>query len=105
MTGAPLYRRIYSGWNYKLRNVAAGRWAHLCRPTSIVFLLTERCNASCVHCDIWKNTGREDSPTVDQWKRVISDLRKWLGPVHIVFSGGEALMKPFTIEVVSHAVS
>ena len=36
---------------------------------------------------------------------MVSDLRRWLGPVHIVFSGGEALMKPFTTDLAAHAVS
>jgi len=102
---ALLYKRIYEAWNYRLRNVADGHWAGYCRPTSIVFLLTERCNAKCLHCDIWKNTGREDSPQAEQWKQVVSDLRRWLGPVQIVFSGGEALMKPFTTDLAAHAVS
>jgi MoaA/NifB/PqqE/SkfB family radical SAM enzyme len=58
-----------------------------------------------VHCDIWKNRGREESPTVDQWKNLLSDLRDWLGPVQVVLTGGEALLKPFTIELVAHASS
>lgn len=98
-----LYRRLYEGWNYRLRNLAGGRWAAHCRPTSIVFLLTELCSAKCLHCDIWKNTDREDTPTADQWKQVLTDMRQWLGPVHVCFSGGEALMKTFTIDLVSHA--
>lgn len=100
-----LYRRIYEGANYRLRTVARGRWASLCRPTSIVFLLTELCNARCVHCDIWKNRGKEASPAPDQWKSVLSDLRDWLGPVQVVFSGGEALLRPFTTELVAHCSS
>jgi MoaA/NifB/PqqE/SkfB family radical SAM enzyme len=99
------YKRLYEGWNYRLRNLAGGRFASRCRPTSIVFLLTELCNAKCVHCDIWKNTGREDSPAPEQWKQALTDLRRWLGPVHVCFSGGEALMKPFTVDLVSHASS
>jgi len=100
---AHVYRRLYEGFNYRLRTVARSRFAGWCRPTSIVFLLTELCNARCVHCDIWKNRGREDSPTVEQWKKVLTDLRHWLGPVQTVFSGGEALLKPYTIELVEHA--
>ena len=99
------HRTFYKGINYRLRHIAGGRWASHCRPTSIVFLLTELCNARCVHCDIWKNKGREDSPTPEQWKQVLSDLRGWLGPVHVAFSGGEALLRPFTHDVVAHAVS
>ena len=33
------------------------------------------------------------------------DLRRWLGPVHVTFSGGEALLMPFAPEVVSYASS
>jgi MoaA/NifB/PqqE/SkfB family radical SAM enzyme len=56
-----------------------------------------------LHCDIWKNRGKEDSPTVNQWKTMLSDLREWLGPVQVVLTGGEALLKPFTIELIAHA--
>lgn len=95
--------RVYEGTNYRLRTFAGGQWASKCRPTSIVFLLTELCNAKCVHCDIWKNRGKEDGPTQEQWQQVLSDLRQWLGPVHTVFSGGEALLKPYTIDLVAYA--
>lgn len=56
-----LYKRVYEGANYRLRRVAGGRFAEHCRPTSIVFLLTELCTAKCVHCDIWK-TGSKKTP-------------------------------------------
>src|SRR6266545_1716328 len=105
MTGsrAHVYRRLYEGINYRLRTVARGRFASHCRPTSTIFLLTELCNARRVHCDVWKNRGKENSPTAEQWKQVLTELRRWLGPVQIVFSGGEALLKPFTAELAEHA--
>lgn len=99
-----LYRRVYESSNYRLRWIGNGRLAPLCRPTSIIFLLTERCNARCLHCNIWQNRGQEDSPSLEQWKQVVSDLRDWLGPVHIAFSGGEALLKRWAIDLVQHAV-
>jgi MoaA/NifB/PqqE/SkfB family radical SAM enzyme len=97
--------RVRSAVNYRLRTFAGGRLASYCRPTSIAILLTERCNARCLHCDIWKNRGKETSPGADHWKTTVSDLRRWLGPVHVVFTGGEALLMPFAPEVVSHASS
>src|SRR3954447_22339123 len=100
-----VYKRLYDGVNYRLRTFAGGRFASKCRPTSIVILLTELCNARCVHCDIWKNKGKEDSPTPEQWKKVLSDLRAWLGPVHVVFSGGEALLRPYATDLVAHGSS
>ncbi len=100
-----LRKRLHDAVNYRLRTLAGGQFSAHCRPVSIIFLLTELCNARCVHCDIWKNRGREDTPTADQWKAVLTDLRRWLGPVHVVFSGGEALLKPFTTDLVAHASS
>jgi len=99
------YRRVSDAGNRRLRTLLNGRFAHWCRPESISILLTYRCNARCVHCDIWKNKGREDLPTPQEWKRCIDDLAKWLGPAMVTFTGGEALLQPFTPEVVAHAVS
>ena len=99
------YRRLYEGVNYRLRTFAGGRMASLCRPTSIALLMTERCNARCIHCDIWKNRGREDRPSGEQWKTVLTDLRQWLGRVHVVLTGGEALLNSDTIDLVSHGSS
>ena len=100
-----LRRRIHEGANYRLRTIANGRWASQCRPISIVLLMTERCNARCIHCDIWKNRGKEDRPSHEQWQTLLEDLRSWLGPVQVVFSGGEALLNRSTIELVRYASS
>jgi len=98
-----LRKRLYEGLNHRLRTVAGGRLASYCRPTSIALLLTEQCTARCLHCDIWKNTAREENPDAARWKQVIDEIRDWLGPVQIVFTGGEALMKPYAIDLVGHA--
>jgi MoaA/NifB/PqqE/SkfB family radical SAM enzyme len=58
-----------------------------------------------VHCDIWKNRGREDSPSAEQWQDVLRDLRNWLGPVQVVLTGGESLLKSFTIDLVRYGSS
>ena len=52
-----------------------------------------------MHCDIWKNKGKEDVPTLEEWKTVLSDLRRWLGRVQVTFSGGEALLRKDTAEI------
>jgi len=56
-----IYKRVDEGVNYRLRTFAGGAWAAHCRPVSIALLLTEPCNVRSVHCDIWKNRGKEDS--------------------------------------------
>jgi MoaA/NifB/PqqE/SkfB family radical SAM enzyme len=102
---AQLYKRLYEAGNYRLRTFAGGAWAARCRPTTIAILLTELCNARCVHCDIWKNRGKEDSPSVDQWQQTLRDLRRWLGPVQVTFTGGEALLKSYATDLVAYASS
>src|SRR5215470_5196949 len=102
---ATAYKRVYEAVNYHLRGFAGGRWTGYCRPTWVGVLLTERCNARCVHCDIWKNRGQEDSPSFDQWKVVLTDVRRWLGPMQTTLTGGEALLKPFAIDLLSHGTS
>ena len=97
-----LHKRMHESINDHLSYIAGGRFAGFCRPTAILLVLTERCNSRCVHCDIWKNRGREDSPGLEGWKRVVADLGAWLGPVHVVYTGGEALLQPFTPELVEH---
>jgi MoaA/NifB/PqqE/SkfB family radical SAM enzyme len=69
-------------------------------------LLTKCCNARCLHCDIWKHSGQEaDAPSLDQWKQLLRDLRRWLGPVHVVITGGEALLYPHATELLRHGSS
>lgn len=104
-SAAPIRRKVYEGLQNRLRYVAGGHLARFCRPVSIALLLTERCNARCVHCDIWKNKGKENAPTVDEWKKTLRELRSWLGPVSVIFTGGEALLYPHTLELVEYGVS
>ena len=99
------YRRLYQAANYRLRSVAGGRFRLSCRPVSIALLLTERCNARCLHCNIWQNKGKEDSPGLGQWKDCLTELARWLGPVQVTLTGGEALLQPFTPDLVAHGVS
>jgi len=88
--------------SYRLRVVSNGRYAAYCRPAVVTFLVTELCNARCTHCDIWKNKGKEDAPTLDQWKQVLYDLRHWLGPATVTLSGGEALLRKDTPEILRY---
>lgn len=64
--------------------------------------MTERCNARCIHCDIWKNRGQENRPTLEQWQTVLRDFRRWLGPVHVVLTGGEAMLNRDTVDLVRY---
>ena len=102
---AVAWSRLHGALHFRLRSAFGGMLSGYCQPVSIAFLLTERCNARCVHCDIWKNKGRESAPETSEWRKVLRDLRRWLGPVSITFTGGEALLYPHTLELVRYAVS
>jgi MoaA/NifB/PqqE/SkfB family radical SAM enzyme len=98
-----LYRRAYQAPNYYLRTMAGGKLADHCLPTDISILMTNLCNAKCVHCDIWKNKGKDSAPTLAQYQTALSDLRRWIGPVPVCFTGGEALLSKDTVDVVTHS--
>jgi MoaA/NifB/PqqE/SkfB family radical SAM enzyme len=92
--------------NWRLRTFNHGRWAGYCRPSAVVIVLTMRCTAHCVHCDIWKRRGREeDLATLDDWKRFLSDVRGWLGRAQVVITGGEALLNPHAAKLLAHGSS
>jgi MoaA/NifB/PqqE/SkfB family radical SAM enzyme len=98
--------RMNCAVSYRLRALQHGRFAVHCRPTSIIFLMSERCNSRCTHCDIWKNRGKEeDIPTFEQWKKVLDDIRHWLGPAQVTLSGGEALLRRDTPDILRHGSS
>lgn len=102
---AQIYRRGYLAINYRLPTLWKGRLARFVRPTSILILLTNRCNARCVHCDIWKNRGKEDTLSLPQWQQLLSDIRSWLGPLHVLITGGEALLNRDASSVLAHGAS
>ena len=99
------WQRIAGALNSRIVYIGGSRFGGLCRPAGATFLLTERCNAKCLHCDIWKNRGIEKSPGLEGWSKVLRDLHSWVGPIPIVFTGGEALLRPYTLDLVAEATS
>ena len=71
--------RLSCAVSYRLRAIRNGRYALYCRPSSIILMLSDLCNARCTHCDIWKNKDGEQAPSLDEWKRVLTDLVSGLG--------------------------
>ena len=49
-----------------------------------------------------KNKGKEDGPSQEQWSAALKDLRDWLGPVHVCLTGGEALLRPYTVDLMEY---
>ncbi len=94
--------RLSSFMYSRLAPMAARGNKTLVKPTYICFKLSERCNSKCVHCDIWQNQ-QEDPLTTDEWLRTLDNIREWIGPAHVVFTGGESFLRRDTLEIVRHA--
>jgi MoaA/NifB/PqqE/SkfB family radical SAM enzyme len=63
-----------------------------------------RCNSRCAHCNIWKPEFIEQELATEEWLRALDDLRSWLGPFRMVFTGGEALLREDMLKILGHAV-
>jgi MoaA/NifB/PqqE/SkfB family radical SAM enzyme len=97
-----LRARLTSGIYSRLAPFSALHHKNLVKPTFVCFKLSERCNSKCVHCDIWKNQ-YEEPLTTDQWLHTTDELRRWLGPAHLVLTGGEVFLRRDALQIISHA--
>ena len=75
----------------------------LSRPSGCIILLTNRCNARCVHCQSWKLPPEQNELSTDEWKEVLDQLRDWLGPVFLSITGGETLLKKDAVDLAQYA--
>jgi MoaA/NifB/PqqE/SkfB family radical SAM enzyme len=75
------------------------------RPTYVILLLTNRCNARCVHCHSWQIKPTDDEMTIEQWKQTLNQLKSWLGPVFLSITGGETFLKKGYLDIVQHATN
>lgn len=87
--------RSLQGISYKLDR-------GLAKPTRIIFCTTLRCNIRCQQCAIWR-LPKDEELTAEEWKKVIYDLRQWLGPYRVQLAGGEIFVRKDTIEIVKFA--
>lgn len=72
-------------------------------PEHVYFSLTNRCNLRCKMCEISKNSTVEESElSTDKVKEIIIQIRD-MGINHIIFSGGEPLLRKDLVEIVRFA--
>ena len=74
------------------------------KPIFAHLLLTNRCNLSCRYCFVGVNTYHKDDLSLEEWKKVIFDLRQ-RGCVAITFMGGEPLLFKGLAELVNYGKS
>jgi MoaA/NifB/PqqE/SkfB family radical SAM enzyme len=73
-----------------------------CKPSRIIFCLTLRCNIKCKQCGIWRSPKKKEL-SLDEWKKIILDLKKWLGPFRVQVAGGEIFLRNDIVELVEFA--
>ncbi|MBE7705170.1 MAG: radical SAM protein [Cyanobacteria bacterium SIG29] len=79
------------------------------KPEQITFDVTDRCQMQCVTCSKWKTVASDvmsKELSTDQWKKILSDLRNWLGEgFWFCFSGGEPFLRQDIFELSDYAHS
>lgn len=86
----------------KMNKVLSKLSMSLCKPTSIHMSITNKCSLQCKQCDIWKKQHNEEISTRDV-KKIISDLREWLGKFTLNIAGGEPFTRKDIFEIIEFA--
>lgn len=77
----------------------------LCPPEHVYFSLTNRCNLKCRMCNFPNSPSREeDELTTEECKRIIDQITD-LKINHLIFSGGEPLLRKDIFDLITYAVA
>ena len=102
-------KHLFSEHNYYysriLQELAFRTGGAFGRPSGVISILTNHCNARCVHCRSWELPHINNEMTIDEWKNTFYELRRWLGPVFLSITGGETLIKEGAIELAEYAAN
>ena len=78
-------------------------------PCLVSINITDRCNARCLTCERWKNTNNSkeisQELSVEEWKKFLLGLSKWIKPCWVVFTGGDPFVKEGFYEILRYANS
>jgi len=77
--------------------------AGFCHPSRIILCMTTRCNLKCPQCGFWRMKDVPRELDTQEWKNVLTKLRKWLGPHRIQMAGGEVFIRKDMVEIVGFA--
>lgn len=88
-----------------LREVSYYTSYPLIRPTNVVIYITDRCQLRCITCSKWTTPEeiREKELTTSEWKKILLDLKKWLGFYTVFFCGGEPFLRNDLLELINFA--
>ena len=75
------------------------------KPISFSFNNTERCQSRCITCNGWKTPAEmlNKELTLDEWKKILYNLHRWMGNYQFIVSGGEPFIRPDIFEMAQYA--
>lgn len=99
-------RHADAQWSNDISTEVAARCAQRHRLFSMMFELTYRCPARCIHCyiDDFAPDNVEHELTLDEYKSILHQARS-MGCIKVLLTGGEPLMRSDLCDVVEHATS
>jgi len=70
--------------------------APLVKPSNVSLSLTNRCNLKCPTCSYWHTpaSAKDTELTLEEMKKLLGQLREWLGPSQVGLTGGEPFLRP-----------
>ncbi|MBU1864573.1 MAG: radical SAM protein [Candidatus Omnitrophica bacterium] len=84
------------------KNLSLLTGMHLFRPPQLIDVrMTLRCNLRCEQCHVWKRTDYPELST-QLWKKIISDIKSYIGSYFIKFYGGEPFCRTDFLEIVHY---
>jgi len=95
--------RIQHYLNRALQELSFLSRTSIAKPSSVIVVLTNSCNARCLHCHSYKIEKNPRELTAKGWGKVFGELRHWLGPVFLTLTGGEPLLRKDALSIVEHA--
>jgi MoaA/NifB/PqqE/SkfB family radical SAM enzyme len=98
----PVARRHLEGELRDSAYVWTGGRVDVTKPRRFYGILNERCNLKCKGCDYWRLEHYEEELPAEEWIRVLKEIKDFVGPFHINFSGGEPLVKHGLFDILNY---
>ncbi|MBL7159454.1 radical SAM protein [Candidatus Microgenomates bacterium] len=97
------YGLVYTK-NYFLESLAVRFPKIIPKPLYVGLSVGTICNFRCKQCDLWRVPTRpEKYLTTKQVKSILKDLRNWLGPFRLFFTGSEPFLREDIVEILKFA--